>query len=396
MKIEIYDGSSIAENLTVLGLPCEFINYTISPNCVLYDFKYKNINDYKKLKNKIELLKLSSGLNNIEIVTARPSVHFTLKIERDKKELVTFANTNRMLNDKPDGEFLLGVDDENIINTININDCPHLLVAGEPGSGKSVFLNSLISSICCYSKNVDLILIDVKQVEFSQFANSSHLITPVISDYITALNTLKWACDEIDRRYTHLKNLGLRNNDTNVFNKIIIVIDELANLMLKSSGKVENYIVRIAQIGRACSVHLVIAMQCPTINVCTGLIKNANIPARVCFKVASSRDSLVVLGKSGAEKLNGKGDCIVKIPSKQDFIRLQTPYISAEDIQYIFSNCSPRVWENSNEQTQAKKNKNNEISRELGKSKFFKFIFKLFTGKPYNVQEMIDYNNSDD
>ena len=137
--------------------------------------------------------------------------------------------------------------------------------------------------------------------------------------------------------------MGFQNNENNTFDKIICVIDELADLILTSSKEVEEPIVRIAQKGRACGIHLVLATQRPTVNVVTGLIK-ANIPTRIAFSMASIRDSIVMLDKAGANELLGKGDCLVKFADRLDVIRVQAPYISKEDIAHTLTFCKPRVW----------------------------------------------------
>lgn len=219
--------------------------------------------------------------------------------------------------------FALGkeISGENIV--FDLVNSPHLLIAGATGAGKSVCVNSLIASII-FSKSPDevkLIMIDPKIVELKLFNDIPHLLTPVITDVKRALEALRWCLDEMERRYVLLDNLLVR--DISSYNKkikdenlnlmilpyLVIIIDEFADLILSARKDLENLISRLAAMARAVGIHLVLATQRPSVDVITGVIK-ANFPSRISFMVASSMDSRIILGSSGAEKLLGKGDML--------------------------------------------------------------------------------------
>lgn len=342
MEFQIYTGESIAESLTALGLSSTFINKTITCTTIKYHFNLENITKLPKVKRVAELLSASCH-ESIKVLSSQIG-HFCLEFTRKNREFPTFFETHLALKGQKDGEFVIGIDENGEILTKNIEDCPHLLVSGQTNSGKSVFLNSFITCINCYSAHTGLMLIDPKQVEFSQFEKSPRLVCPIITSVNEAIARLNQLCDIMDERYAKLRSLGFQNNENGTFDKIICVIDELADLMLTSGKEVEEPIVRIAQKGRACGIHLVLATQRPTINVVTGLIK-ANIPTRIAFSMASIRDSIVMLDKAGANELLGKGDCLVKLADRLDTIRIQAPYIGKEDIARTLANCKLRVWE---------------------------------------------------
>lgn len=380
--MEIYNKDDLSKWLSANGLPSFCVDLTITPQAILYHFDCKDIKDLPKIKRLLPLL--SATLH--ETITQRETKkgHFCIEIPRKERAYIHFSQLHENLKGKPNGEFLLGIDETNKELTYNIDDCPHILVAGATGSGKSIFLNCLISAFCCYSKNLDLILIDPKQVEFSLFEKSCHLIKPIITDTEKACDTLQEICDIMDSRYSTLKGKGLRDNKTGVFSKIVIVVDELADLMLKYKSEVEPLLVRIAQLGRACDIHLVLATQRPTVNVVTGLLK-ANIEMRIAFAMASNRDSIVMLDKSGADKLQGKGDCLVKFPDKIQPIRVQAPFIDTEYISNIFKNCPERVWQTETEtRTEIPTNK----KKPNGWQKFIAYCKKEYLQKQYKKHKI--------
>lgn len=345
MNIEIYTGECLGKCLSALGVPCSFLQHKIAPQNVRYYFAMKNLRDDTKLKNAIRRLSMHLGVDVLRVDSRIQGSHFCLEIAREdeQREYPTFFETHKALADKKDGSFLIGIDENNETITRNIEDCPHLLVAGQTNSGKSVFLNTFICSISCYAEHTGLMLIDPKQVEFAQFENCNRLVCPIITSVDEAIARLNQLCDIMDERYTELRARGLRDNKTGVFDKIICVVDELADLMLTSGKAVETPLVRLAQKGRASGIYLVLATQRPTVNVVTGLLK-ANIPTRIGFAMSSFRDSMTLLDKGGAEKLLGKGDALVKFADKNELIRVQAPYTTAEEIAHIFANCTPRIW----------------------------------------------------
>jgi len=221
---------------------------------------------------------------------------------------------------------------------------PHLLIAGQTGSGKSVSINSIICSLLMTSTpdEVRLILADPKRVELAGFNNIPHLVVPVVTDHDKILNALYWAVGEMDRRYRLFARATARNIDAyNAVRSgpdrvpyIVLIVDELADLMMSAPIQVEKAVTRLAQLARATGIHLVVATQRPSVDVITGLIK-ANIPARIAFATASGTDSRTILDMTGAEKLLGRGDMLVLPPDIAKPIRAQGVYVSDREIEAV-------------------------------------------------------------
>lgn len=243
-----------------------------------------------------------------------------------------------------------------------LNKMPHLLIAGQTGSGKSVMINTLLTSLLYRNSpsEMKLILVDPKQVEMASYEDIPHLLTPVITEPEKTISALKWAVNEMERRYKllaekRIKDIKTYNNklmnggtkiavkddegnvqehDEGAMPYIVIVIDELADLMMVAGRDVEALIVRLAQKARAVGIHLVLATQRPSVNVITGLIK-ANIPARIAFTVASQVDSRTILDQVGAEKLLGQGDMLMYTPSMSKPIRVQGAWVTDDEVEKI-------------------------------------------------------------
>ncbi len=229
---------------------------------------------------------------------------------------------------------------------------PHLLIAGSTGTGKSVGLNAMLTSILYRATpdDVRLILIDPKRLELGMYEDIPHLLTPVVVDPKKAANALRWAVQEMEERYKTLAAEGVRNIDQ--YNRnirlalaegasrdadapkplpfVVVVIDELADLMMVASNEVEESIARLAQMARAVGIHLILATQRPSVDVITGLIK-ANFPSRISFRVSSKTDSRTILDSNGAEQLLGRGDMLFLPPASSRYIRLHGPYISEQE-----------------------------------------------------------------
>ncbi len=229
---------------------------------------------------------------------------------------------------------------------------PHLLIAGSTGTGKSVGLNAMLTSILYRATpdDVRLIMIDPKRLELGMYEDIPHLLTPVVVDPKKAANALRWAVHEMEERYKTLASEGVRNIDQ--YNRnirlaleegaskdpeaprplpfIVVVIDELADLMMVASNEVEESIARLAQMARAVGIHLILATQRPSVDVITGLIK-ANLPSRISFRVSSKTDSRTILDGNGAEQLLGRGDMLFLPPASSRCIRLHGPYISEQE-----------------------------------------------------------------
>ena len=341
MEFQIYTGESIENALSALGINAKFIKHISNCTTTKYHFDLKDFVQESKINNAIKFLSMKThapikyGYSKI--------ADFCLEMPNKERFYPTYDQTWYGINNYDCAAISFGYNEDMEILTRKLEDLPHMLVAGSTGSGKSIFLNNVISNLH-YRDDCALVLIDPKQVEFSQFANSHRLYMPIITEVDDAISVLHVLCNEMDERYKQLKACGMRDNSTNKFCKIVIVVDELADLMLTSKYEVEESIVRLAQKGRAAGMHLILATQRPTVNVVTGLIQ-ANIPCRVCFTVAKVRDSVVMLDKGGAEKLLGKGDCLIKLPDRSELVRIQAPYISMEDIKRLMPN-KPREWKN--------------------------------------------------
>lgn len=237
----------------------------------------------------------------------------------------------------------LGRDTASRSMVVDIDRMPHCLIAGTTGSGKSILLNSFITSLLFRNspEELKLILIDPKRVELTNYNGIPHLLTPVITEPEKILSALKWAMAEMDRRYKLFQQVGVRNiqgyNEMSGFQAlpyIVIVIDELADLMMFAPVEVEDAVTRIAQLARATGIHLVVATQRPSVDVITGLIK-ANIPCRIAFNVSSMIDSRVILDGPGAEKLLGRGDMLFLPPDASKPIRVQGVYVQDGELNNV-------------------------------------------------------------
>lgn len=238
----------------------------------------------------------------------------------------------------------LGLDVSGQPVVTDIAKMPHVLIAGTTGSGKSVLINSIVSSILFRAspEEVKFIMVDPKRVELTPYNDIPHLLTPVITDVDKVNNALGWAVAEMQRRYRTFEEMGVKNivayNELSGFQAmhyIIIIIDEMADIMMsKNASDVEHNIVRLAQMARAVGIHLVLATQRPSVNVLTGLIK-ANVPARIAFQVTSMVDSRVIIDTPGAEKLLGKGDMLFIPPESSKPSRIQGAFVSEKEIKNL-------------------------------------------------------------
>ena len=225
----------------------------------------------------------------------------------------------------------------------DLTSMPHLLIAGTTGSGKSVCVNTIITSLL-YKLSPDLcklILIDPKMLELSAYEGIPHLLSPVITDAKKATSALGWTVKEMNSRYKLMSKVGVRNIDGyNEKHKlkmpyIVVVVDEMSDLMLVAGKEIENYIQKLSQMARAAGIHIIMATQRPSVDVITGTIK-ANFPTRVSFQVSSKIDSRTILGEQGAEQLLGKGDMLF-MSSANRIIRIHGPYVSEKEIEKISS-----------------------------------------------------------
>jgi len=305
-----------------------------------------------------KISKITSLSNNLALATEAPTGQIRIEAPIPGRNLIgieipnrsleivtlkTMLGSENMQKHKSKLAVSLGLDVSGSPLVADIAKMPHVLVAGTTGSGKSVLINSFISSLLFRTspEELKLILIDPKRVELTVYNGIPHLMTEVIVDVEKILASLKWAMDEMDRRYKTFAESGVRNIDS--YNElsgfqalpyIVILIDELADLMAFAPVQVEDAIARLAQMARATGIHLVVSTQRPSVDVITGLIK-ANIPCRIAFNVSSMIDSRVILDTPGAEKLLGRGDMLYIPPGQAKPTRIQGAFVSEKEVKRL-------------------------------------------------------------
>jgi len=333
--------------LSDFGVEAKVVSVQKGPVVTMYELQPQSgtkIQRISSLADDIALAMKSSQVRVVAPIPGRgtvgveiPNIRKHLVFLREVLEEKAFVNSSYKLT------LAVGKDVSGNPVMADLGDMPHLLIAGATGTGKTVCINALISSLLFKAKpdEVKFILIDPKMVELASFAGIPHLITPIIVEAKKAFITLNWAVGEMERRYRILAGAGCRNIDA--YNKgtkklpfIIIIVDELADLMIVARESVETAIQRLAQLSRAVGIHLILATQRPSVDVITGVIK-ANFPARISFKVASKVDSRTVLDGMGADRLLGKGDLLFLKPGATKMIRAQGSYVDDEDIGNLTS-----------------------------------------------------------
>jgi len=336
---------NLETTLSDFGVDAKVVSVQKGPVVTMYELQPQagvKINKISALADDIALSMKSSQVRVVAPIPGRGTVG--IEIPNLKKHLVYLREVLEEKEfTKASSKLTLAIGKDVSGNPVvaDLNDMPHLLIAGATGAGKTVCVNSLISSILFKAKpdEVKFIMVDPKMVELAAFAAIPHLLHPIISDAKKAFVALNWAVEEMGRRYQLLAGESCRNIDS--YNKekrdgskmpyIIIVIDELADLMLVARESIETTIQRLAQLSRAVGIHLILATQRPSVDVITGVIK-ANFPARISFKVASRVDSRTVLDMMGADKLIGKGDLLFLKPGAVKLIRSQGSFIDDDDI----------------------------------------------------------------
>ncbi len=286
----------------------------------------------------------SMGVGAVRISQIYGTQYLGVEVPNDQRETVTIKellSNDNFKNTSSKIPICIGKDISGNIEVIDLSKTPHLLVAGTTGSGKSVFINTLLASILYkFSPNdLRLILIDPKMLELSVYNDIAHLLTPVVTEPKKAILTLKWVCKEMERRYSLMNEENTRSlegyNQKSVekLPYIVVFIDEMADLMMTAGKEVEHYVQRLAQMARACGIHLVMATQRPSVDIITGSIK-ANFPSRISFQVASKYDSRTVLGEIGAEQLLGNGDMLMT-KNGGNIIRYQSAFISDNEVNKL-------------------------------------------------------------
>lgn len=328
-------GDKISKLFIELGITVIFLKETESQNYKLYHFKVCKISDFKNIEKQIPII--SAFMQKNMTYTKSTIGHFAIMIQKEQEKIKNINLLDNNIYFKNSFDLFIGLDLENKPITINLSDIPHLLIAGTTGSGKSVVINSLISQLLINTKyNCIFYMIDTKKVELAKYKKLKSTFCQVATEYIGAIRLLENICNLIDYRYEILEKED-RVSISKEESRYVVVIEELNDLMMVSKKVVEPYIVKIAQLGRACGVHLIIATQRPVVETLTGSIK-ANIDCRLALKTTSSIDSRNIIGHSGAEKLVGKGDALIKIPTLDEEIHLQTPFVEQEIINNIIKN----------------------------------------------------------
>ena len=345
------NAERLGDTLKSFGIKATIINVTRGPSVTRYEMELDRGVKLSKVTNLANDIALALGASGVRIA-AIPDKISVVGIEVPNRVVSTVLardviDSPEFAKSKSKVSFAVGKDIGGNRIICDIGKLPHLLIAGTTGSGKSVCMNSLIISLLYKAKpeEVKLIMVDPKMVELGVYNGIPHLLIPVVTDPKKAAGALQWAVTEMMRRYRLMADEGVR--DLASYNKqakstgefesmpqIVVVIDELADLMLVAKKEVEESICRVAQMGRAAGMHLVIATQRPSADVITGLMK-ANIPSRIAFAVASAMESRIILDTDGAEKLVGKGDMLYAPLGQGKPKRVQGCFITDDEVQEI-------------------------------------------------------------
>lgn len=346
--------TQLEESLEQFGIPAKVVNAVVGPAVTRYEIEMPAGVSVKKILSHTEDIAYNLAANGDIRIEAPIPGKSAVGIEVPNEKIATVGLRDMIVsqefqNSKNPLTFVLGKDITGSVRLCNLAKMPHLLVAGSTGSGKSVCLNAVILSLIYKTSpdDVRLILIDPKQVEFSIYNGLPHLLVPnVITESDKALNSLTWAVDEMERRYTMFRNsrtkdIGEYNSSSDVLEGkadkmpyIVIIIDEVADLFMTSKKEVEEKIARLAQKSRAAGIHLILATQRPSVDVITGTMKN-NFPSRISFKLMSFADSKTILDQAGAEKLLGRGDMLYKPNDAPEPRRIQGCFVTTQEVGNI-------------------------------------------------------------
>ena len=339
-------SKEVIDTLKNFNIEIQDCNATFGPTITRYEVSPKPGTKVSKIVNLSDDLALSLAARSIRIEAPVPGKSVIgIEVPNDKPQVVGLREvitSNEFINDPSSLAVGLGKEISGKPLIADLAKMPHLLIAGATGSGKSVCVNTIITSLLYKSspEEVKLLLIDPKVVELAHYNGIPHLLSPVVTDPKKASNALNWAVNEMNKRYQLFAENGVKDiagynrKCENKMHKIVIIIDELADLMMACGNEVEDYICRLAQMARAAGMHLIIATQRPSVDVITGIIK-ANIPSRIAFAVSSQTDSRTILDMGGAEKLLGKGDMLYYPLGAAKPVRIQGAFISEEESEKV-------------------------------------------------------------
>ncbi len=346
-------AAKLQKTLYSFGVSAKVENVSVGPTITRYELKPAEGTRVSKIANLADDIALNLAAETIRIEAPIPGKQAVgIEVPNSEKMAVHLREvieSPEFEDNKSKLSVALGKDVAGKTIVADIAKMPHVLIAGSTGSGKSVCINTIITSIIYNAKpsEVKLVMVDPKVVELSVYNGIPHLLIPVVTDPKKAAGALAWAVQEMDDRYLKFANKGVRDlkgynkaieeeNENAKLPQIVIIIDELADLMMVAAKEVEEAICRLAQKARAAGMHLVIATQRPSVDVITGLIK-ANVPSRIAFAVSSQVDSRTILDSAGAEKLLGKGDMLYYPAGSSKPMRAQGAFVSDDEVEKIVS-----------------------------------------------------------